>query len=101
MLSFPMLVVGTGAVYNFVGRYPDSRSSLTAWLQLMNLNDYKHFNHLKQTFGSVDYVKPYTVFDISGNKYRLISLIDYQSTTVAVKNVLTHVEYDKDKWRNK
>ena len=65
----------------------------------MRLNSYKHYNELKQTFGSADYVKPYTVFNISGNKYRLISLIAYATTTVGVENVLTHAEYDKGKWR--
>ena len=99
MLSFVMFVVGTGALDTFISRYPDSQSSLTGWLQIMRLNNYKHFNELKQTFGSADYVKPYTVFNISGNKYRLISLITYAAATVGVQNVLTHTEYDKGKWR--
>ena len=99
MLLFLMLVSGTGVIDEFIDQRPDSRSSLTAWLQLMKLNDYRHLNQLKQTFGSADYVKPYTVFNISGNKYRLISLIHYPITTVLVENVLTHVEYDKGKWR--
>lgn len=94
-----MRIIGTGAVYEFIHRYPDSQSSLRGWLQVMRVNSYKHFNELKQTFGSADYVKPYTVFNISGNKYRLISLINYPTTTVAVENVLTHSEYDKGKWR--
>ena len=99
MLSFIMFVVGTGAIYIFINRYPDSQSALTAWLQIMRLNNFKHFNELKQTFGSADYVKPHTVFNISGNKYRLISLITYVTATVGVQNVLTHAEYDKGKWR--
>ena len=99
MLSFAMVVVGTGAIYEFIDEYPDSRGSLTSWLQSMKINNYRHFNELKQTFGSADYVKPYTVFNISGNKYRLISVINYQITTAAVENVLTHAEYDKGKWR--
>lgn len=99
MLSFSMLVVGTGAIYEFIRRHPDSQSSLASWLQTMRLNHYRHPNDLKQTFRSADYVKPYTVFDISGNKYRLISLIAYATATVAVQNVMTHADYDKGKWR--
>ena len=99
MLSFIMLVVGTGLIYEFINRYPDSQSSLKGWLQIMRVNNYKHFNELRQTFGSADYVKPYTVFNISGNKYRLISLINYATTTAGVENVLKHAEYDKGKWR--
>ncbi len=65
----------------------------------MKSNDFKHFSQLRQTFGSADYVKPYTVFNIAGNKYRLISLINYVVTIVMVKDVLTHIEYGKGKWR--
>ncbi len=94
-----MIVIGTGNIYAFIDRYPDSNSSLTSWLQTMKQNNYKHFNHLKETFGSADYVRPHTVFNISGNKYRLISLIFYATTTVGIEYVLTHAEYDKGKWR--
>ena len=101
MLSFIMIIVGTGAIHQFINRYSDSQSSLTGWLQTMRLNHFKHFNELKQTFGSADYVKPHTVFNISGNKYRLISLMNYSTAIAGVQNVLTHAEYDKGKWRTK
>jgi mRNA interferase HigB len=39
------------------------------------------------------------VFDISGNKYRLIAVVDYALQAVAVECVLTHAEYDKGRWR--
>jgi mRNA interferase HigB len=65
----------------------------------MEANSFKHFAELKKTFGSADHVKPYTVFDISGNKYRLIAVVDYALQAVAVECVLTHAEYDKGQWR--
>ena len=99
MLSFVMTVIGTGIVNLFIENFPDSQSSLNGWLKVMRENHFKHFNDLKQTFGSADYVKPYTVFNISGNKYRLISLMTYAAATVGVKQVLTHAEYDKEKWK--
>ena len=94
-----MFVTGTGVICEFMDQYPDSRTSLTGWLQVMKSNGFKHFNQLRQTIGSADYVKPYTVFNIAGNKYRLISLINYVVAIVAVQDVLTHTEYDKGKWR--
>lgn len=99
MLSFRMIVTGAGVINQFIQGYPDSQSSLIRWLQGMRLNHYNHFNDLRQTFGSADYVRPYTVFNISGNKYRLISLIAYSAATVVVKQVLTHAEYNRGKWR--
>ena len=65
----------------------------------MESNSFKRFVELKKTFGSADQVKPYTVFDISGNKYRLIAVVDYGLQSVAVEGVLTHAEYGKGRWR--
>lgn len=94
-----MRVVGRDIVQTFIHKYPDSKSSLNAWGQAIERNHFRHFNDLKQTFGSVDYVKPYTVFNISGNKYRLIALLSYQTSTAMVEQILTHSEYDRAKWR--
>lgn len=99
MLSFVMRLVGRDTIQAFIERYPDSQNSLKSWVQAVEVNQFKHFNDLKKTFGSADYVRPYTVFNISGNKYRLIALVNYQIETVSVQKILTHHEYDKGKWR--
>jgi len=40
-----------------------------------------------------------TVFNVGGNKYRLITNIRYEGQQVYIKMVLTHGEYSKDKWK--
>jgi mRNA-degrading endonuclease HigB of HigAB toxin-antitoxin module len=40
-----------------------------------------------------------TVFNIGGNKYRLIVDIDYQRQIIYIKHVLTHADYDKETWK--
>ena len=99
MLSFVMRILGRDTLQTFMLRYPDSQSSLKSWAQAVEANSFKHLNELKQTFGSADYVRPYTIFNISGNKYRLIALVNYQIGAVLVQQILTHHEYDKGKWR--
>lgn|SRR3989338_371209 len=99
MLSFVMRILGRDTVQAFMERYPDSESSLKSWVQAIEANSFKHLNELKQTFGSADYVRPYIVFNISGNKYRLIALVNYQIGAVFVEQILTHREYDRGKWR--
>jgi mRNA interferase HigB len=47
----------------------------------------------------VDQVKPHTVFNISGNKYRLIAVVDYALQCVSIECVLTHAQYDEGRWR--
>lgn len=66
----------------FARKHPDSRSSLNSWTQTIESNSFKHFVDLKKTFGSADQVKPHTVFDISGNKYRLIAVVDYAAVSI-------------------
>ena len=65
----------------------------------MESNSFEHFIDLKKTFGSADQVKPHTVFDISGNKYRLIAVVDYSLQSLSIESVLTHAEYSKGRWR--
>ena len=65
----------------------------------MESNDFRNFVDLRQAFNSVDYVKPYSVFNIAGNKYRLISVVNYDLASAVIKHVLTHSDYDKGKWR--
>ena len=65
----------------------------------MESNSFQNFVELKRVFGSADYVKPHVVFNISGNKHRLIGVVNYELGAVTVKDVLTHAEYDKGTWR--
>jgi mRNA interferase HigB len=57
------------------------------------------FSSLKATFGSVDKVGERFVFNIGGNKYRLVASIAFGPGIVWIKAVLTHAEYDKGTWR--
>jgi mRNA interferase HigB len=82
-----------------MGHYPDSVSSLKAWTQNIEQNTFKRFVQLRQAFAAADYVSPYTVFNIAGNKYRLIAVVSYALGAVSVEHVLTHAQYDKDQWR--
>ena len=50
-------------------------------------------------FGSVDFVGKLAVFNIGGNKFRLIAGVDYRCQVVYVKHVLTHKAYDEGEWK--
>jgi mRNA interferase HigB len=92
-------VIGRDLIQLFARKHPDSRSSLKSWTQLVESNSFNHLVELKKTFGSADQVRPYTVFNISGNKYRLIAIVDYALQSVSIECVLTHSEYDEGRWR--
>lgn len=55
-----------------------------------------NYNELKQTFQTADYVpKKFTIFDVGGNKFRIVTVIHYITKSVYVRAVFTHAEYDK------
>ena len=54
---------------------------------------------LKLEFGSADFVGDLTVFNVGGNKFRLIAYVDYRRQIVYIKHILTHQQYDKGEWK--
>jgi mRNA interferase HigB len=64
---------------------------------------WKTLLEVRQSYASADGVpggdRVYTVFNIQGNSFRLVTEINYQSQTIFVRHVLTHAEYDKGDWK--
>lgn len=93
-----MIIIGIKIISEFKRRHPHSRNALSAWEAAIKQTDYSSFNGLKLTFPSIDYVSHrYTIFDIGGNKYRLITEVDYPAKVVNIKRIWTHAEYSMKK----
>lgn len=69
------------------------------WRAVVAAAGWTNFVQLKADFPSADYVSPFTVFNVKGNKYRLITLVDYTDCIIVVLDVLTHAIYSKGKWK--
>jgi mRNA interferase HigB len=61
--------------------------------------DYASFVDLRKSFPSADQVGQFTVFNIGGNKFRLIAAIHYNRKKLYIRHILTHAEYDRNMWR--
>jgi len=83
----------------FVVTHPDVKSGLQHWYKLMKAGKFQTFAELRNTFPSADQVGKLTVFNIGGNKARLIAAIHYNRQKVYIRAVLTHAEYDEAKWK--
>ena len=68
-----MHVITRKRLNEFANTHPETRSSLAHWYQLVKNNDFSNFAHLRETFPSADQVGKLTVFNIGGNKVRLIA----------------------------
>ncbi|MBI3554575.1 MAG: type II toxin-antitoxin system HigB family toxin [Elusimicrobia bacterium] len=96
-----MRIIGRDLIKQFEARHPDAKSSLNSWVQACEGNAFKHFIELRKALATADPVPPHTVFNISGNKYRLIALVNYCAAAIQVTHIMTHEEYDKGRWRKR
>jgi len=80
-------------------KYRNCASALDAWYTVIEKNDFYAFAELKKTFNSVDRVGSLYVFDIGGNKLRLIASIHFNRQKLYIRHIVTHKEYDKSQWR--
>lgn len=94
-----MRVISERRLKEFVERFPGAKGALSSWATAVELSAWKNPGELKRTFGTVDFVGDKTVFDIGGNKFRLIAYVHYRRQIVYIKQVLTHAEYDKGDWK--
>ena len=85
----------------FWKKHPEAEGPLKAWYRIIRREVFADFNALRETFGSADYVAPFTVLNIGGNKYRLIAVIHYNRRKVYIRQVFTPAEYDRDKWKRR
>ena len=72
-----------------------SKLPLIEWYFTMQATNAKNLSELKRTFNSIDYVYGYTVFDIGGNNYRLITALHYNTQRCYIRTIWTHAEYSK------
>ena len=96
-----MHVIAKPALVEFWAIHPDAERPLQAWYRTVESEVFADFNDLRATFASADYVEGLTVFNIGGNKYRLIAAIHYNRYKVFIRAVLTHAEYDRGDWKRR
>ena len=81
-------------------KHPDAKSSLAHWYGIMRKAKVSNFVQLREIFPHADQVGKFTVFNIGGNKVRLIAAVHYNRAKIYIRHVLTHQEYDDGKWKN-
>ena len=93
-------VISKHALQEFWRLYPDAEAPLAAWFKLANQAHWQSPADVRAVYRTVDFVGRLTVFNIGGNKYRLIARVAFEAQRVYVRSVLTHAEYDREGWKN-
>jgi mRNA interferase HigB len=77
----------------------DIEASLDVWFRIAKRATWQGLAEVRKTFAGADAVERWTIFNIKGNRYRLITEINYRFQRLYIRHVLTHAEYDREKWK--
>jgi len=92
-------IISKAAITEFSKTHKDALESLLYWHGVAKRAAWQHLADVRADFPHADRADIFTVFNIGGNKYRLISVIKYRWQIVCIRHILTHAEYDEGKWK--
>jgi len=94
-----MRVISRRALREFAKRHPDAELPLDAWFRIASAAHWRSLEDVRHIYPHADLVGQYTVFNIKGNTYRLITVIRYAPAIIYIRKVMTHADYDKGNWK--
>ena len=94
-----MHVISRKRLLEAAERHRELAAPLDVWYRIAKRAVWRSLDDVRRAFASADGAGRYTVFNIKGNSFRLIAEINYRSGRVFVRHVLTHAEYDNEKWK--
>jgi len=99
METLAVRVISRKVIREFGKKHSDAGASLNAWYRIVKAADWKAPAELLRDVRGADVVGDKVVFNIAENKYRLIAFVKYPARIVYIKAILTHKEYDKERWK--
>jgi mRNA interferase HigB len=94
-----MHVISEKKLREFWARRPRAKEPLRAWHRVAEHAAWESFADIQRVYPSADQVGRCTVFDIGGNKFRLVVVVHFNRGKVYVRHVMTHEEYDRGAWK--
>lgn len=98
-IGYEMHIISRKAIRNFCKKYPNAEEPLERWYRTTLKAEWENFAELRKAFRSADLIGTCIVFNIGGNNFRLITYTNFRRKKVFILYILTHKEYDKDKWK--
>ena len=94
-----MNTISYRSIRELVALNPNADSSLNSWYKIARRATWQNIVEVRNDYSHADLVGRFVVFNIAGNNYRLIAEIHFDSQLVLIRHILSHSEYDKDKWK--
>ncbi len=95
-----MRVISKRRLREFWEIFPESKTPLENWYRTAKKADWENIVAVRKSYSHADIYKDCVIFNIGGNKFRLIVKFRFPKNKVFVRFALTHIEYDKDYWKS-
>ena len=95
-----MRIISKKALRTFWQKYPDAQRPLQSWYKITRKAGWLDLADVRKDFSQADPVGFCVVFNIGGNKYRMITKINFRHQVVYIRFVLTHKAYSKEGWKH-
>jgi mRNA interferase HigB len=92
-------IISERRIKEFGEKYSDASRALANWKRAVRAAAWANQADVKAHFVDSDLVGEKTVFNIANNRYRMIVFIAFRTQIVYIKQILSHKEYDKGKWK--
>lgn len=94
-----MNIIAKSTINKFLETNPRAKQLLLDWYKTARKSDWQNFVDVRNTFRHADVYQDCVIFDVGGNKYRLIAKIRYRIQRIYIRRILTHAEYDRGLWK--
>ena len=89
-----MVIISQKTVHDFATKYPLSADAINRWYKVASHANWRNFLDVKESFNTADYIgNDRYVFDIGGNKFRLVAMIHFKIRTLYIRFIGTHNQY--------
>lgn len=94
-----MHIISRKPLRKFCEKHRDAEDDLNAWFKVVEKAEWKKWADVKQTYAKASQYKCCLIFNVCGNKYRLVVKHSPTWKDLFVVAVMTHREYDREKWK--
>lgn len=99
-----MRLIDIKTLERFWRRHADAEKPLMRWYQIAKEAEWENIDEVRRFYSHADAVvvgsgKTVTIFNVGGNKYRLVTAVHYNTQIIYIMMVLTHSEYDRENWK--
>jgi len=94
-----MRIISEKRLRDFWRKHPASERSMREWIRVVREADWQNFLDIRKAYNHADIYKKCIIFNVGGNNYRILGMVEFEKHIVFIRAVLLHSEYDQNIWK--